>query len=218
MMRKSVLSFFLAFSVVALAGGCVKLSKPYPDVSHYLIELPSGSGEAVAAPLDRSLTVRPFTVSPAFDKQGFVYRRLDGKGGAGEYVEDFYVRHLVAPHEAIEAATRTWLAEAGLFRHVSGPSSIQAADMVLEGHLRRLYVATDSSAKDARAAVLELELAFFDLSDQAPKTVSTHTISVAKEIDDTRPETIVRAWSEALEEGLRGAATTLTETAPPVEP
>ncbi|HMU32220.1 MAG TPA: hypothetical protein PKD43_19140, partial [Nitrospira sp.] len=137
--------------VVFVLGGCVNLSKSYPEKHSYILEAVH-SGEMRASIPGTVLKVRKFRVSPTSEGKELVYRTSDAR-----YEGDFYNEWFVPPNAMLTQQIMNWLTSAGLFQYVMDSSGPLPATHMLEGTLTALH--GDYRATPARA-VLAVQFLF----------------------------------------------------------
>lgn len=182
----------LALGLFALAAGCVQLGRYYPEKRHYVIEArrPGPSAESADAP---ALVLRKFTVSPAFERVEFVYRRSEQA-----FEADFYSAFFAPPDEMIADETAQWLAGAGLFSHATHAATRLDAPYLLEGHLVSLY--GDLRDPKAPRAVMELALllVFEPSKGGEPRVVFHRTYREDVSVADAGADSMAQGFSTAL--------------------
>nr|WP_245168204.1 ABC-type transport auxiliary lipoprotein family protein [Desulfobaculum xiamenense] len=137
-----------------LAGCSTGLSKPAPEIRHYVLrpELPQPA--ATARP--GVLKVRRAVVSP-----GFAGRELIFRTGETTYSIDYYDQFLVAPADMLTQALRDAMGAAALFASVSPEASVLRPDYVLE----TTAVTMHGDFREGRDPAAVLEMQFFLLKD-----------------------------------------------------
>ncbi len=140
---------------------------------------------------DIVLAVRTFTVDPAYDSRGLLYRK-----GEAEYQSDFYHEFLIAPQDLISSQTRNWLAQSGLFKTVLEPGSLLEATHVLEGSVLALY--GDLRGQNLPQAVLQIR--FFLVANQGSKfqIVFTRDYRASQRAEEKTADALVAAWDRCL--------------------
>ena len=200
--------------VIALAaGGCVRLSKEFPEKRLFVLELPSpgkvSSGSysidvASAPAAGTALKVRKFRVSPAFAGKELVYRK-----GEAVYETDFYNQFFIAPGAQVATQTQKWLTEAGLFATVLDPASHVEPTHMLEGVVNALY--GDYRTKPGQA-VLAVQFFLVRETNNGPKIVMQKSYRREVPLEQRSPEALIEGWATglaeilaALEDDLRAA-------------
>ena len=132
--------------IVLFSPGCAGRKAIVKDT--FLLDAQRG-GAAVQAASETILAVQPFSIAPAFQGKGLVYRT-----GDNQYESDFYNEYFVSPSAMMTDQTRNWLAESGAFAQVLSPISSVEPTHILEGHIKQ--VAADVRDKANPQAVLEI--------------------------------------------------------------
>ena len=170
-------------------GGCVSLSKSYPEKHYYALEV--ARQEEPFAPVSQTvLKVRKFRTSPSFEGKEFVYRTSDAR-----YDADFYNEWFASPNAMLTQQVLSWLTVAGLFQYVMDSSGPLAATHILEGTVTALY--GDYRAIPSKAV---LGLQFFLIHEaSSPAAIILHQ-EYRKEVELTEksPEALVSGWNAAL--------------------
>jgi len=145
-------------AVVALAG-CIRFQQDYPEKRLFLIK--ATRPERATAPADApTLLVRRFSISQAFEREEFVYRR-----GEHAYDSDFYNAFFATPQTMIGEICTQWLADSGLFAQVNYAASRLDTRLLLEGHIVSLHADLRESEKPQ--AVLEIAFVLIDEAGEA---------------------------------------------------
>jgi hypothetical protein len=184
----------LLLLLLLLAGlvgnGC--LSKPALKQQTFAFQNPplatttSATGGVVA--------VHPISVSPLFNRPSFVYRT-----GPEAYETDAYAGFLVAPSKAIDIAVRAHLLSSGRFQNVVEPGGPLSARKAVEIHVSELY--GDFSQSGRPAAVLTLQVSFFDVSDTKRRPLLWQK-NYSRRVPLQRPTAaaVMGGWDGALDE------------------
>lgn len=143
-------------------------------------------------PGGKVLLVRTLGAGPGLEARGLRTLQPDGSVRAAAYEE-----WSVPPAEAVEDATRRWLADSGLFAAVLAPGSRLPADLVLEGELDALVA---EAAPDARTGRLRAAIGFVLLRQQAlvTRALLQRTATAQRPLPDLQPATIAHAGGAAL--------------------
>jgi cholesterol transport system auxiliary component len=187
------LPFYLLPIMVGLATGC-QLTKPPPVKSQFWLDLnlPSSSH---SQPGTGSLQLRPIRVATPFDQKSFVYRR-----DTVRFESDFYNEFLTQPGVMLTELTRRGLEASPVFRTVLPLSSPFEADYQLEG------LATDllGDYSDPRRPKAVLGLQFWLRRNQGTNSplILQKNYRIEVPITAQQPETLVRGWSQALQQIL----------------
>lgn len=140
---------------------------------------------------DIVLAVSGFTVDPAYDSRGLLYRKAES-----EYESDFYNEFLVAPQALISSQTRNWLAQSGLFKTVIEQGSPVEATHILEGNVLALY--GDFRGQSLPRAVIEIRIFVVTNSDSRPEVVFTHNYHASKQAEEQTADALVAAFNQCL--------------------
>lgn len=174
--------------LILLGSGCI--SRHSYTKHQFLLE-----AARPALPPDRSrdivLAVRSFTVDPAYDSRGLLYRK-----GESECESDFYNEFLIAPQALITSQTRNWLAQSGLFKTVLEPGSLLEATRVLEGNVLALY--GDLRGQNLPQAVMQIR--FFLVANQGSQfqVVFTRDYRSSHQAQEKTADALVAAWDQCL--------------------
>lgn len=173
--------------VLPLLGGCLSLSKDYPERRFH--DLHAERGDAAPAAGTFALKVRPFQISSRCEGS-----ELSWRIGDNEWETDFYNLLFVPPRTAITEASRAWLGRSGLFQHVLDFTSHVDATHVLEGNVVQLH---GDDRGDPKAVV---EIQFFLIDDRAtPSAVAfSRTYTETVTLKDASAEALVQGWNAAL--------------------
>ena len=177
-------------------GGCVSLSKSYPERHNYALEVVRQGPTFPSVP-GAILQIRKFRASPAFEGKELVYRTSDAR-----YEGDFYNEWFVPPNAMLTQQVMNWLTTAGLFQYVMDSLAPLPATYILEGTVTALY--GDYRATPAKAV---LGLQFFLVHE--PSSLHAEIIwqqEYRKEVDvmEQTPEALVSGWNGALRLILSG--------------
>ncbi len=183
-----------------LLSGCLRLETPHPPKTAYLLSAQRN------APITESLSHRilqidPFESAPCCLGRSFVYRR-----GEQIWLNDYYHEFFTAPPAMLTEISRLWMQKSGLFGQVAA-TGYPPPSHLLRGRIVNLY--GDYRPGKPPAAVLQLEFSFWDLQAGAPRDPLHRSYHRRLVLEDRQPETLVKAWSEALVEILGELETTL---------
>lgn len=184
-------------------GGCVNLSKSYPEKHSYILEAVH-SGEMRASIPGTVLKVRKFRVSPTSEGKELVYRTSDAR-----YEGDFYNEWFVPPNAMLTQQIMNWLTSAGLFQYVMDSSGPLPATHMLEGTLTALH--GDYRATPARA-VLAVQFLFLHEASAQGEVLWHREYRNEVDIMEQTPEALVSGWNEALRLILSALDEDLTRT------
>ncbi len=170
-------------------GGCVNLSKSYPEKHSYALEA-ARQAEAHASVPGTVLKVRKFRASPAFEGKELVYRTSDTR-----YEADFYSEWFVPPNAMLTQQVVNQLTAAGPFQYVTDGSGLLPPTHVLDGTVTVLY--GDYRTTPAKA-VLGLQVFFIDQAASPPAIVFQREYHKEVEVGDRSPDALVQGWNVAL--------------------
>ena len=108
-------TFGCVILAVLSVSGCISRSAVVKNT--FLLEA-QRSGQAKKGESEVILAVQPFSITPAFQRNGIVVRISEN-----EYAADYYNEYFVPPAVMVTGLTRQWLAESGLFNQVLSPNS-----------------------------------------------------------------------------------------------
>jgi ABC-type uncharacterized transport system auxiliary subunit len=145
-------SFLLAMICVA-AAGCVRGTRPAPDLTY--LDISPGTAPGLSDGSQDVLLLRRLEVQSPFDDRRFLY-----KTGSGTYESDYYVRFVASPADLLTAKLETWLNESRLFQAVVESGSAVEYRYILEGEIREFY--GDYSNPGQTTAVIEAEFVLVD--------------------------------------------------------
>jgi cholesterol transport system auxiliary component len=160
--------------------------------------LPMGPGRDVV------LAVRGFTIDPAFDSRGLLYRK-----GESEYEPDFYNEFLIAPQDLLSSQTRHWLAQSGICKAVLEPGSLVEPTHILEGNVLALY--GDCRGRSLPQAVMEIRVFLVANKDSQPQIVFAHDYRASQQAEARTAEALVGAFNGCLEQILTQLEKDLSE-------
>ncbi len=194
-LRRPVLVGVLTGLMTMLAG-CSGLNRPYPAKRCFALEVPERP-ERISQPVNSTVRVRQFRVSPPYHQQQFVY-----KLGDTEFKRDYYDEFIASPAELVTDQTVAWLYDSGVFHTTCCGGSAADHDLVLEAVVTSLY--GDYTEHSAPAAVLAIH--FFLLSDESAHTnvVFDRTYTERVPLAGDGPDMLVRGWSQGLQHILTG--------------
>jgi len=137
------------------------------------------------------LAVRRFTIDPAYDSRGLLYRK-----GKSEYESDFYNEFLIAPQDLISSQTRNWLAQSGLFKMVLEPGSLVEPTHILEGNVLALY--GDFRGQSLPQAVVEIRIFVVTSRSSRPEVVFTRDYRASQQAKERTADALVAALNQCL--------------------
>lgn len=182
--------------MLALIYGCPSVSKPYPERTFFLFEIPAPS-QTVSPIKDAIVAVDRFTISPSSQGREFIYRTTDL-----QYKTDFYNQFFRPPDNIMTEAVRQWLNQSGLFEELLSPASQAFPKYTIEGNVIELY----GDYRDTSAAKAVIRIQFFLLQNPAdgtdPAVVLGKTYLSEQSIGAASPNALMNGWNLALEDIL----------------
>lgn len=183
----------LFFATLVLAAGCPNVSKPYPERTYFLFEIPNPTSH-MAMVQGATLDVNRFSISPSSEGREFIYRTTDL-----EYQSDFYNQFFRPPDNIMTEAVRQWLDQTGLFEDVLTPVSQAIGNYAVEGNIVELY--GDYRNQASAKAVLKIQFFFLNTSqdNEEPVILLSKTYEAAQPIGTASPQNLMNGWNKALE-------------------
>jgi cholesterol transport system auxiliary component len=160
----------------------------------FLLDVQRG-GEPVQATSETILAVQPFSIAPAFQGKGLVYRT-----GENQYESDFYNEYFVSPPAMMTEQTRNWLAGSGAFAQVLSPISSAEPTHILEGHIKQ--VAADVRDKANPQAVLEISFYLLEQNKRERTIRFQKTYSATQPLESRTASACIAALNQCLTEIL----------------
>lgn len=201
---------FMSFCLAILAlGGCINLTKSYPEKHSYALEA-IRQGKTHASIPGTVLKIRKLRASPDFEGKELVYRTSDAR-----YERDFYNEWFVPPNAMLTQQLQNWLTSTGLFQYVMDSSGPLPATHLLEGTVTALY--GDYRATPAKAA-LGLHVLLIDPAKNPPAIVLQRDYRSDIPIADRSPEALVQGWNTALRSIFDGLVDDLYKGLPHRQP
>ena len=139
-------ALIVVLSALLFSAGCMNRKAVVKDT--FLLDIQRQDVSERSAS-ERILAVQPFSIAPAFQGKGFVYRTDEN-----QYESDFYNEYFVSPAAMLTNQTRNWLSESGTFAQILSPVSSVEPTHILEGHIKQ--IAADARDKANPQAVLEI--------------------------------------------------------------
>ncbi len=134
-----------------------------------------------------------FRVSPAFEREGFVYRLDEAR-----WDSDLFHVFARPPGTLARQGAGEWLDASGLFTAVVGATDPTVVDWILEGRIQRFYA-------DLRAdpqVVVEASFTLLDSRSTQLDAVFRSEYGVTRPAAGSEPADLVEAWSGAWAEVL----------------
>ena len=159
--------------IAVLCPGCAQRKAIVKDT--FLLDA-KRPGASVQSSSETILAVQPFSIAPAFQGKGLVYRK-----GENQYESDYYNEYFVSPHAMMSDQTRNWLAESGALAQVLSPVSSVEPTHILEGHIKQ--IAIDYRDETNPQAVLEMTFFLLELHrhDRAIRFHKTYSATLSLE-------------------------------------
>ena len=178
--------------IVLLGPGCASRTAIVKDTFLLNAKRP---GASVKTASETILAVQPFSIAPAFQGKGIVYRT-----GENQYKSDYYYEYFVSPASMITNQTQNWLSESGTFGQVLSPVSSVGPTHVLEGHIRQIV----ADVRDKGNPQAVVELSFFLLEqDRHDRKILFHEIYlVTWPLESKTASACIAAMNQCLSEIL----------------
>ena len=191
-MRKRTKIQMLMFVLLLCCPGCLRQKAIVKDT--FLLDVQRNDKPVQTAAME-TLSVQPFTINPAFNGKGFVYRTDEN-----QYESDYYYEYFVSPAAMITELTRNWLMDSGVAKRVLGPVSSVAPTHILEGHIKQIGV----DMRDAANPKAVIEVSFFLLEQQGRDRVIRRqkTYAATEPLADETASACIAALNKCLSEIL----------------
>jgi cholesterol transport system auxiliary component len=173
-----------------LLAGCLNLERSAPEKRLFVLDI-AREGAARRAESEEVLRVSRFDVSPRYESRGLVYRTDEFT-----YKADFYNQFVISPELLITEEVRQWLADSGLFGHVTEEAGYVEEDYILRGTVVALY--GDYRDRSSPQAVLEMQFVMIDPSPSGPKVDFERSYSRQTSLSAATAEVLVKGMNEAL--------------------
>jgi len=192
-MNRYTKTLMVAGLLIALLGsGCAQRKAIAKDT--FLLNAQRG-GTSVQATSEAVLAVQPFSIAPAHQGKGLVYRTDDD-----QYESDFYNEYFASPSAMMTDQTRNWLSESGVFAQVLLPVSSVKPTHVLEGHIRQIFA--DVRDKGDLQAVVELSFFLLEQDKNDRKILFHKTYRVTQPLKSRTASACIAAMNQCLSEIL----------------
>jgi ABC-type uncharacterized transport system auxiliary subunit len=178
--------------VVLFCSGCAGRKAIVKDT--FLLDVQRQQAPATAT-AGTVLSVQPFSIAPAFQGKGLVYRT-----GDNQYESDYYNEYFVSPSAMMTEQTRDWLSESNLFHRVLAPVSMVEPTHVLEGHIKQ--IGADLRDKSQPQATLEISFFLLDQNRHNRAIRFQKTYLVTEPLDRKTALACVDAMNRCLEQIL----------------
>ena len=178
--------------IAVICSSCAQREAILKDT--FLLDAQRG-GQSLKASPKTVLAVRPFSIAPAFQGKGLVYRTDEG-----QYESDFYNEYFVSPSAMMTDQTRDWLSESGVFAEVLLPVSSVKPTHILEGHIKQIVA--DVRDKGNPQAVLELSFFLLEQDRHDRKIVFHKTYLVTHPLEGKTASACIVAMNQCLSQIL----------------
>ena len=178
--------------IILSSAGCMQRKTVVKDT--FLLDAQRG-GASVQAASETILAVQPFSIAPAFQGKGLVYRT-----GENQYESDFYNEYFVSPPAMMTEQTRNWLAGSGAFAQVLSPISSAEPTHILEGHIKQ--IAADVRDKANPQAVLEISFFLLEQNKRERAIRFQETYSATQPLESKTASACVDALNQCLRQTL----------------
>ena len=194
MKTNRIMILLVVVSAMGAVAGCLQREAIVKDMFLLDVQRSAASAEPTSGIV---LAVQPFSIAPAFQGRGFVYRT-----DTDQYESDYYNEYFVSPAAMISELTRNWLTGSGIFTHVLSPVSSAEPTCLLEGHIRQMAV--DSRDQASPKAVLEISF-FLVERDKRNRTVLLHeSYSAVRPLQEKTAPAYIDALNGCLRQILEG--------------
>lgn len=178
--------------IAVICSGCAQREAILKDT--FLLDAQRG-GQSLKASPKTVLAVRPFSIAPAFQGKGLVYRTDED-----QYESDFYNEYFVSPSAMMTDQTRDWLSESGVFAEVLLPVSSVEPTHILEGHIKQIVA--DVRDKANKQAVLELSFFLLEQHNHNRTIRFQKTYSATQSLEGKTASACITALNQCLSEIL----------------
>jgi cholesterol transport system auxiliary component len=181
-------SFLVAMLCLA-AAGCVRGTRPAPDLTY--LDISPGSAPVTNGSSQEVLLLRRLDVQSPFDDRRFHYRT-----GPGTYETDYYVRFVASPSDLLTDRLEEWLNESRIFHAVVESGSSAEYRYILEGEILELY--GDYTKPQQAAAVIEADFVLVDDRVGAGRIVFEKQYRQTVPVVPSDARILAASWGEAL--------------------
>ena len=192
MNRCTIILMRIGLLFALLFSGCINQKAVLRDTFLLDAPRPGVSGQPASETI---LAVQLFSIGPAYQSKGLVYRT-----GENKYKSDFYNEYFISPASMLTEQARNWLSASGVFAQVLSPASSVAPTHILEGHVRQI----GADLRDDSKPRATLEISFFLLKQQKRnRTIQLNkTYSVTRPLADETAAACIDALNQCLSEIL----------------
>lgn len=199
-LRTRAMSCLLLTMICLAAPGCVRGTRPAPDLTY--LDISPGPAPGLSDGSQDVLLLRRFEVQSPFDDRRFLY-----KTGSGTYRSDYYVRFVASPADLLTDKLETWLNESRLFQAVVESGSAVEYRYILEGEIREFY--GDYSNPGLTTAVIKAEFVLVDDLEGKGKIVFKKQYRHAEPAPSSDARALAATWGATLRKILLGLTTDL---------
>ena len=179
--------------IILSSAGCMQRKNIVKNT--FLLDAQRG-GASVQAASETILAVQPFSIAPAFQGKGLVYRT-----GDNQYESDFYNEYFVSPAAMMTDQTRNWLAGSGALAQVLSPISSAEPTHILEGHIKQIVA--DVRDKANPQAVLEISFYLLQQHKRERAIRFQKTYSSTHPLESRTASACIAALNQCLSEILK---------------
>ena len=180
----------IACCLLVTLAGCINLTKEYPDIKKYTLNV-----EREAAPAPNAgavnLKVMRFDIASEYESIYFTYKTGDL---TIEY--DFYNRFAIDPATMITEQVIKWAGHSPFVRYVESKRSIIMPEYAVKGDIIRLYA--DLGDEGNAKAVLEIRFVILDNRAFPPHIIFQNVYSEEIMLRTMTIMKLVEGWNTAL--------------------
>ncbi len=181
---------------LAGCGDAIKLEKPAPQKSYFVLKPTREGANASSGPAKGVLTIKALNVVPNFNSRELIYRLQDD-----QYATDYYNLLLTSPGSQLGQCIHDWFNNSGVFHYVINSNSEVEPSFILETSIRQFYGDFRESATPA--AVLDLQFFLLQEKDYEFNVVFTKEFQKQIPIEARTPEALVKGYNTGLTEILQ---------------
>lgn len=183
-MKHVVRLFFGALGTLAVAA--CSLRQPAVVTEDYALPLPVAPAGMTGG---KTVSVLPFTASPAASGQMFLYRADDLR-----YERDFYNRFLAPPAQMLTGSLRQWILQSKA-AGVREPGAPLSSDFIVQPGLNELYA--DYRDTSQPRAVVSMVMVLIRRDPSGNRQVFERTYRQEVPMAEVSPSAAVDGWSRA---------------------
>lgn len=208
-LRIRAMSCFLLAMICVAAVGCVRGTRPAPELTY--LDISPGTAPGATKASQNVLLLRRLEVESPFDD-----RRLHYRTGSQTFEADYYVRFVASPADVLTDRLETWLTESQLFEAVVDPGSSAEYRYILEGEILGLY--GDYTDPEQPRAVIQAEIILVDDLEGAGKIVLNKQYRHVEPITSPDARALAAGWGTALRRVFLDLVTDLQGSLVNIEP